>query len=96
MTYPFNSSKHIELFELPINFHQRRGLVRAGGKDDVITLTTAQDTAKVVALAVEYEGVWPVYGGIKGTEITIGELIALGEKIRGMSCRSLRFQVDMT
>ncbi|KAH6869767.1 hypothetical protein B0T10DRAFT_593266 [Thelonectria olida] len=82
-TFPFNSSKHFSLFELPINFHQRRALVREGGKDDVITLTTVQDLAKVLAHAVEYEGEWPVSGGMKGTEMTIAELIALGEKIRG-------------
>ncbi|KAF4461001.1 hypothetical protein FALBO_12204 [Fusarium albosuccineum] len=83
MTYPFNSSKHVELFEGPINFHQRRALVVEGAEDAILTLTTAQDTAKVVALAIEYEGEWPIYSGIRGAQVTISELIALGEKIRG-------------
>jgi hypothetical protein len=66
-----------------IDFNKRRALTLNGGNDDRITLTTVQDLANVVALAVEYEGEWPVVGGIKGTEISIGELLALGEKVRG-------------
>ena len=54
-----------------------------GGDDDCITLTTVQDLAKVVGRAVEYEGEWPVVGGIKGTDLSIGKIIALGEEIRG-------------
>jgi hypothetical protein len=66
-----------------IDFNKRRALTLDGGDDDRITLTTVQDLANVVALAVEYEGEWPVVGGIKGTEISIGELLTLGEKVRG-------------
>ncbi|RSL62015.1 hypothetical protein CEP53_004888 [Fusarium sp. AF-6] len=83
MTFPYNSSKHVDLFEVPINFNQRRAIVVEGGEDDLITVTTAQDLAKVVALAAEYEGEWPLVGGIQGANITVGELIKLGEKIRG-------------
>lgn len=54
------------------------------GCDDVkITLTTAQDLANVVVKAIEYEGEWPVNGGIKGCDLTIAELIRLGEAVRG-------------
>jgi hypothetical protein len=66
-----------------IDFNKRRALTLDGGDDDRITLTTVQDLANVVALAVEYEGEWTVVGGIKGTEISIRELLALGEKVRG-------------
>ncbi|OHF03033.1 NmrA-like family protein [Colletotrichum orchidophilum] len=83
MTYPYSSSKYVKLFETPINYYQRRALVVDGGEDAIITFTTAQDLAKVVALAVEYEGEWPVVGGIQGAQVTVGQLIALGEKIRG-------------
>jgi len=37
-----------------------------------------------VARAVEYGGKWPIIGGVQGTEITVGQLIALGGKIRGL------------
>lgn len=54
-----------------------------GSENVPITLTTAADLANVVARAVEYEGEWPVVGGIKGDELTIRELIDLGKKVRG-------------
>ena len=45
--------------------------------------TTVQDLANVVARAIGFEGEWPVIGGIQGTKISVGQLIALGEKVRG-------------
>lgn len=61
------------------------------GSDDVrFTLTTVQDLANVVSQAIEYEGKWPIQGGIRGNEITFRELIALGERIRGTSLNLLR------
>jgi hypothetical protein len=82
MTYPYKSSKHVTLFETPINFNDCRALLVDDG-ETVITLITAQDAAKATALAVEYEGEWPVVSGIKGADITMNELVALGEKVRG-------------
>lgn len=67
----------------PYNFHERRALIPAGGEDCALSFTTVQDFAKVVALAVEYEVEWPVDGGITGGRLTVEELIAMGEKIRG-------------
>ena len=81
--YPYESAKHFRPFETQIDFNKRRALTLDGGDDDHITLTTVQDLANVVARAVEYEGEWPVVGGIRGTELSIGQLIALGEKVRG-------------
>lgn len=69
-----------------------------GSENDLITLTSAQDFAQVVARAVEYEGEWPLIGGIKGTEISIGELVALGERVRGMAlsnCASSSVKVSL-
>lgn len=83
LTSPYRSAKHVDVYELLFNFDKRRALVPEGGEDVVMSLTTVQDFAKVVALAVEYEGEWPVDGGITGKRITSRELIALGEKIRG-------------
>ncbi|KAF6798211.1 NmrA-like family protein [Colletotrichum sojae] len=94
LTYPFSSSKHVHLFETPINFHQRRALVVGGGEDAVITLTTAQDAAKVAALAIEYEGEWPIVGGIKGSDLTVRQIIELGEKVRGGPFAVERLKTD--
>lgn len=81
--YPYESAKHFRSFETQVDFNKRRALTLDGGEDDRITLTTAQDLANVVARAIEYEGEWPVVGGIKGTEVSIGQLLAIGEKVRG-------------
>ena len=72
--------------ELPIDFNNRRALVLDGADDDRITLTTVQDLANVVARAIDFEGEWPVVSGIKGADMSIGQVIALGEKIRGACC----------
>lgn len=69
--------------ETPFDFENRRALVRDGGENDRLTFTTVQDVANVVARAVDFEGEWPVVGGIRGADVSIGELIALGEKLRG-------------
>ncbi|KAF5023091.1 hypothetical protein F66182_4848 [Fusarium sp. NRRL 66182] len=82
MTYPFRSSKHITMFETPINFHDRRALVVDDG-EAVVTFTTVHDAATVIALAIEWEDKWPLISGIKGVDITLNELVTLGEKIRG-------------
>lgn len=50
-----------------------------------ITLTTAEDLANIVVKAIEYEGEWPIRGGIKGCEMGLMEVIRLGEEVRGKS-----------
>tara|TARA_R110002003_G_scaffold502_6_gene20094 strand:- start:11558 stop:12130 length:573 start_codon:yes stop_codon:yes gene_type:complete len=84
LTRPYKSAKYVKPLDTPFDFANRRALLRRGGDDDYITFTTAQDLANVVAKAVEFEGEWPVEGGITGTKLSVRELIALGEDIRGM------------
>jgi hypothetical protein len=84
LTAPYKSAKHITPFSTPYDFNNRRVLVTNGFREDRITLTTAKDLAHVVARAIDFEGEWPVVGGISGTTLTIAELIAIGEKVRGM------------
>lgn len=83
-TNPYKSSKNIHQMENMIDFNKRRALILEGSENDIVTLTTSQDLANVVARAIEFEGEWPVVGGISGTRTSIGELIKLGEKIRGL------------
>jgi hypothetical protein len=83
LTRPYASSKHLHQVEFPIDLYNRRALLAEGAEDAELTLTTVQDFAAVVARAIEYEGEWPVVSGLQGDVLTLGELIALGEKIRG-------------
>jgi hypothetical protein len=78
-TYPHRSVNHFSPFETQIDFDNRRVIIIEGGEDDSIMLTTMQDLANIVALAMEYEHEWPVVGGIKGTDSFVDQLIALGE-----------------
>ena len=84
-TAPYKSSKHVHELEVPFDFANCRALVVDGSDDSRITLTTVQDLANVVARAIDFEGEWPAVGGIRGTDISVGGLIALGEKVRGTS-----------
>lgn len=71
--------------ELPIDFNNHRAILLHGGDDSTLALTTVQDIANVVVKAIDFQGEWPVIGGIQGTTISVKKLIALGEKIRGSS-----------
>ncbi|KAJ5263628.1 hypothetical protein N7478_011233 [Penicillium angulare] len=83
LTRPYPSTKHIPLTDLPWDFNNRRWLAVDEGQNSTLTLTTVADLANVVAQAIEFEGEWPVVGGIKGNDITMGELLALAENVRG-------------
>ncbi|GJN70269.1 hypothetical protein PLIIFM63780_003142 [Purpureocillium lilacinum] len=95
-TYPYKSANHVVPIETPIDFNNSRALAIDGAEESRLTLTTVQDLAQVVARAVEYGGEWPIIGGVQGTEITVGQLIALGGKIRGKEFKIERLQsVDL-
>lgn len=94
LTGPYKSSKHVHVMESPFDFHKRRALVLDGGDENRITLTTVQDLANVVARAIDFEGEWPVVSGIRGADMSIGQLIALGEKIRGAPFEIEKLKAD--
>ena len=80
---PQKTTKHISPIGLHIDFQNARALVVEGHIDDPLTFTAVQDVAAVVARAVEFEGEWPVVGGISGNKISTREILQLGEKILG-------------
>jgi hypothetical protein len=66
-----------------IDFENRRAIVVDDG-NQYFTSTTVEDLSSLVAEALDYEGEWPVRGGIAGSRISVTELIGLAEKLRGM------------
>jgi len=87
-TLPYPSTTHVQLFNTPWDLQNRRVIAPAvaadgGGDDFSITLTTVQDLTRVVAEAVDHEGVWPERGGISGTTIPHSEWLKLLASIRG-------------
>lgn len=81
--YPYSTAKHFSMSATYVDFETRRALLVDDG-DYKISLTTVQDMAGVVAEALDYSGQWPTVGGFSGSEITLAELIQLGEEIRGI------------
>lgn len=65
------------------DFENRRAVV-VDGHDFFMTFTTAQDLAGIVAEAVDYDGEWPVVGGISGNRVTVSQILKVGERVRGM------------
>ncbi|KAK8137574.1 hypothetical protein PG984_003067 [Apiospora sp. TS-2023a] len=83
LAYPYKTAKHVEPLQIGFNFERHRAMVVEGHDDAVITLTTVADLAAIVARAVEYEGVWPRIGGIRGNRLTFSQIIEIGERVRG-------------
>lgn len=81
--HPHKIAKHITTIPLQINVEKRHALVVQGSLDRHMSFTTVQDIGGVVARAVEYEGDWPVVGGMRGSRVTIRELLKIAEKVRG-------------
>lgn len=85
LTNPFKSAVHLHQTQLPFDLNNRRAIVPENYEQIYITLTKVQDLAQVVARAISFEGKWPTVGGVKGTDISLEQLISLGEKVRGMT-----------
>lgn len=83
LAYPHKTSKHIDPLQSVFDFEHRRAIAVEGHEDAIMTLTTAADLATVVARAVEYEGKWPVRGGIRGNRVTFSEILEIGHRVRG-------------
>ena len=82
LAFPYKTAKYVTPLNTMFDFQNRRAIV-VDGHDSVMTLTTAQDLATVVARAVEYDGEWPVTGGVCGNKVTISQILEIGEKVRG-------------
>ena len=83
LTHPYSGLKHLATFEAHIDINKRRILALEGGDGGIMSLITVEDFVNITIQAIEYEGEWPVVGGIKGNDITYEALIALVKKVRG-------------
>ncbi|KAF4981527.1 hypothetical protein FZEAL_2676 [Fusarium zealandicum] len=80
---PHKSSKHIVTLPFSIDLEKMRAFVVEGSLNQHITYTNVEDIVNIVALAVDYEGKWPVVGGIRGHRVTTKELLEIANKVRG-------------
>ena len=81
---PYKTAKYINPLDTFIDFQNRRAIVVEGHEDAIMTMTTVQDIAGIVAQAVDYEGEWPKVGGIRGNRVTVSQILEIGEKVRGV------------
>ncbi|KAH7018717.1 hypothetical protein B0J12DRAFT_416208 [Macrophomina phaseolina] len=80
--YPHASPKHFPMSQPFVDLEHRRAIMVEDG-NAAITLTTVQDMGAVVAEALDYEGVWPVDGGMRGTQVTVAEMVEMSRRLRG-------------
>ena len=84
LAFPYKTAKYLTPLNTMIDFQNRRAIVVDGHADDTImTLTTVQDLAAVVARAADYDGEWPVIGGISGNRVSVSQILKFGQKFRG-------------
>lgn len=85
LAFPQKSTKYVDIWGTHVDMEHRRAIILGDAKNPgYLSMTTMHDVANIVSKAVEYEGEWPTVGGIRGDHISQKELIALGEKIRGI------------
>ncbi|KAF4949143.1 hypothetical protein FSARC_13581 [Fusarium sarcochroum] len=83
LCHPFKTSRYLTTTSVNVDFVHQRAIVVEGTLDNEVVYTSAEDIANVVTRAIDYEGEWPVIGGISGNRITVRELLQIGENIRG-------------
>jgi hypothetical protein len=80
--HPYPLSENLITWAFFVDFKKRRAMVLDDGEIPIV-LTAISDISEVLALALDDEGAWPVFGGIRGVRTNINEILALGRKIRG-------------
>lgn len=83
ISHPHPLSKHVATLDFLYNFTEGTAIAVEESQDKEITFTSTPDIAKVVVRAVDYEGEWPVIGGISGDRVTPRNILEIGEKIYG-------------
>lgn len=86
IVYPYRTAKYLYISCVGFDLETGNAVMTEDGAQDHVW-TTIQDTTRVVARAIDYEGTWPEYGGIAGTRIKHRDLIPLLEKYAGKSLK---------
>jgi len=87
LSYPYLSAEHLAAQCIGTDVATRHALITGEG-DAWEVYTTAEDFAKVVARAIDFEGKWPEIGGVVGCRVQQKDYIKLMDKYAG------KFTVD--
>lgn len=83
LAHPRRTCPHFHSMRMMIDFDNRRAIIVSGSEDTPVTITSVSDTAVTVAAALDYPKPWPEVGGVRGTQTSVREILALGERLRG-------------
>ncbi|CVL03168.1 hypothetical protein FPRO06_01841 [Fusarium proliferatum] len=83
LCHPYKTAKYITTTVVNVDFVKKHAIVVEGTLDDEITYTSVNDIANIVTQAIDFEGEWPVVGGMSGDRISIRQLLKIGEEVRG-------------
>lgn len=85
--YPKQISTHVPPMPTVWAVDAARVSTVEGHEDDLVTITTVGDIVRVVRRAIEYEGEWPVVGGIAGHQLTAREFKDIVERVTGKTVK---------
>ncbi|KAI1105977.1 hypothetical protein F4804DRAFT_302512 [Jackrogersella minutella] len=94
LAYPHKTAKHLDPLQSIFDFENRRAMIVDGHEDTIITLTTIADFAAIIALAVGYDGTWPEIGGIRGSRLTVTQVLEIGSRVRGHPFAVAKMKVE--
>ncbi|KAL8393692.1 hypothetical protein RB595_003434 [Gaeumannomyces hyphopodioides] len=80
---PRKTAAHVGCFEVFMNIGAGVALAVEGHVDARTAFTTIADLRAAVVRIVEYEGEWPVNGGIRGDSARYADLLELAGRLRG-------------
>jgi hypothetical protein len=83
------TAKHLVPIDWFVDIDNCRAII-PGSSQHRVSLITVQDVANIVAKAVDYEGEWPIVGGINGNTVSLADQIAIGENIKGKTAETAR------
>ncbi|EFX06278.1 hypothetical protein CMQ_6599 [Grosmannia clavigera kw1407] len=85
---PHRTAEYLTQLNTFADLENRRAIV-IDELDPVVSMTTVQDMAAVLARAVDFEGEWPEVGGIQGNNLAISEIVDVGKRLRAFRHHSV-------
>ena len=79
LVLPYQTAKHIAPLQIMFDYNRRRAIV-IDGHDPTFSFATVPDLTIIVAKSIEYEGGWPVVGGVSGNRVSLTQIINIGQK----------------
>ncbi|EPE05567.1 hypothetical protein F503_02306 [Ophiostoma piceae UAMH 11346] len=91
---PRQTTKHVPPMPTLWQLGSGRAVVVRGHEHDSITVTSVDDIANIVRLAIEYEGVWPEIGGIQGQQLSVTQFKSIVEAEGALPTGKTEFTID--